>query len=89
MNKDNERHTEIHRFTCPFCMHPSLTARWNRVFLLTVPARRASFMVKIIESIKRNASPEKQRNNSLAARYFAINSHTNMFVIYLLVNHEY
>lgn len=39
-------------------------------------------MVTIIESIKRNASPAKQRSNSLPAMYFSINSHTSKFVIY-------
>lgn len=49
-----------------------ITLRLNIVFIslffffnLSAPSSSASFMEKIIESMKRNASPEKQRNNSL------------------------
>lgn len=51
----------------------------------------ASFMVKIMESIKRNASPEKQCNNSLPACVL-LHKFTHKPVCYLpslLLDHEY
>lgn len=63
-----------------WCSHPTRSSphfEGTVCFFTHFSACRAAFMVKIIESIKRNASPEKQRDNSLPAMYFSINSHIN------------
>ena len=54
---------------------------WSHVFLLTVPACRASFMVKIIESIKRDSTPKKECSNSLHTITFPTNTQACLLCI--------
>lgn len=60
------------------------TSHWDwTVYFFNQVCQSANlpFTVKITESIKRNASPEKQRNNWLLAMYFSINLLTSVLLV--------
>lgn len=70
---------------------PHTARRWNGLFLLTVAACKASFMLEVIEFIKRNTA-EERRNIPVDYLPRIIRKFTRKHVCYLptslSVNHE-